>query len=94
MTSSPFLLSAPIRELACRHSDTYSTAAKHLENNILMDDFVIGVDTDEKATILYQEMQDLMAHISLPLTKWSTNSKNLQAVGNKRISPLKAMRKY
>ncbi|KAF8783509.1 hypothetical protein HNY73_013663 [Argiope bruennichi] len=80
LTSSPFLLSATLRELANMHSDSYPTAAKHLENNIFMDDFVMGVDTAEQATTLYQEMQDLMTQISLPLAKWSTNSKNLQAI--------------
>ncbi|KAF8769850.1 Protein P like protein [Argiope bruennichi] len=80
LTSSPFLLSATLRELANMHSDSYPTAAKHLENNIFMDDFVMGVDTAEQATTLYQEMQDLMTQIGLPLAKWSTNSKNLQAI--------------
>ncbi|KAF8790975.1 hypothetical protein HNY73_005913 [Argiope bruennichi] len=54
---------------------SYPTAAKHLENNIFMDDFVMGVDTAEQATTLYQEMQDLMTQISLPLAKWSTTPK-------------------
>ncbi|XP_055932080.1 uncharacterized protein LOC129962358 [Argiope bruennichi] len=80
LTSSPFLLSATLRELANMHSDSYPTAAKHLENNIFMDDFVMGVDTAEQTTTLYQEMQDLMTQISLRLAKWSTNSKNLQAI--------------
>ncbi|KAF8773551.1 hypothetical protein HNY73_016206 [Argiope bruennichi] len=44
-----------------------------------MNDFVMGVETAEQATILYPEMQNLSAQILL-LAKWSTNSKNLQVI--------------
>ncbi|KAF8794811.1 hypothetical protein HNY73_002741 [Argiope bruennichi] len=80
LTSSPFMFFATLLELANMHSDTYPTAVKHLENNFSMDDIIMEVDIAEQATTLYQEMQDLMAQISLPLAKWSTNSKNLQAI--------------
>ncbi|GFT91796.1 integrase catalytic domain-containing protein [Nephila pilipes] len=42
LTSSPFLLSASLRELATMYKQTYPIATKHIENNTYMDDFVIG----------------------------------------------------
>ncbi|GFS35126.1 integrase catalytic domain-containing protein [Trichonephila inaurata madagascariensis] len=38
----------------------------------------MGIFTDTEAIILYREMLQLTSHISLPLAKWTTNSKTLQ----------------
>jgi len=78
LTSSPFLLSATIRELASMHLETHLTAAKLLDKNTFMDDFVISVEDESKALALFYEMQDLMSLISLPLAKWATNSQVLK----------------
>ncbi|KAG8175333.1 hypothetical protein JTE90_007581 [Oedothorax gibbosus] len=69
LASSPFLLSASLRELATMYKQTYPTATKHIENNTYMDDFVLGTSTDTEATILYQEMQQLTSRV-----KWDTDS--------------------
>ncbi|GFQ73772.1 DUF1758 domain-containing protein [Trichonephila clavata] len=45
-----------------------------------MDDFVMGTSTDTEALTLYRKILQLKSHISLPLTKWMTNSKILQGV--------------
>ncbi|KAF8788132.1 uncharacterized protein LOC129971964 [Argiope bruennichi] len=73
LTSSPFLLSASLCELATMYEQAYPTATKHIKNTIYMDYFVMGASTDTEATILYQEMQQLTSQISLPLAKWTSN---------------------
>ncbi|GBO19981.1 hypothetical protein AVEN_24627-1, partial [Araneus ventricosus] len=78
LSPSPFLLSASIRELVSKNSDTYPLAAKQLEGNIFMDDFVMGVCTEDEASALYSEVKNLMALISLSLAKWATNSQRLR----------------
>lgn len=88
LASSPFLLSATLRELATMYKQTYPSATKQIEN-AYMDDFVMGTSTDTDATILYQEMQQLTSHISLPLAKWTTNSKILQNVWKQENVPFK-----
>ncbi|GFT98202.1 DUF1758 domain-containing protein [Nephila pilipes] len=80
LTSNPFLLSASICELATMYNQTCPTATKQIRNNIYMDDFVMGTSTGTEATILYQEMQQLTSHISLPLSEWTTNSKILKQI--------------
>ncbi|GFT88987.1 uncharacterized protein NPIL_563081 [Nephila pilipes] len=69
LTSSPFLLSASLRELATMYKQTYPIATKHIENNTYMDDFVTGTSIDTEAITLYQEMLQLTSHISVPLAK-------------------------
>ncbi|GBL97172.1 hypothetical protein AVEN_87091-1, partial [Araneus ventricosus] len=78
LSPNPFLLSASLRELVSKNSDTYPLAAKQLEGNIFMDDFVMGVCTEDEASALYSEVKNLMALISLPLAKWATNSQRLR----------------
>ncbi|GFU29059.1 integrase catalytic domain-containing protein [Nephila pilipes] len=89
LTSSPFLLSASLRELATMYMQTYPIATKHIENNTYMDYFVIGTSTDTEAITLYREMLQLTSHISLPLAKWTTNSKALQGVWKQENVPFR-----
>ncbi|GFQ98971.1 integrase catalytic domain-containing protein [Trichonephila clavata] len=71
------------------YKQTYPIATKHIENNIYMDDFVIGTSTDTEATTLYREMLQLTSHISLPLAKWTTNWKTLQGVWKQENVPFR-----
>ncbi|GFT00580.1 integrase catalytic domain-containing protein [Nephila pilipes] len=88
-TTSPFLLSASLCELDTMYKQTYPTANKHIRNNTYMDDFVMGSSTDIEPTMLYQEMQQLTSHNSLPLAKWTTNSKILQEMRKQKNVPFK-----
>ncbi|GFQ69643.1 uncharacterized protein TNCT_463391 [Trichonephila clavata] len=71
------------------YKQTYPISTKHIENNTYMDDFVIGTSTDTEAITLYREMLQLTSHISLPLAKWTTNSKTLQGVWNQENVPFR-----
>ncbi|GFR08915.1 integrase catalytic domain-containing protein [Trichonephila clavata] len=89
LTSSPFLLSASLRELATTYKQTYPIATKHIENNTYMDDFVLETSTDTEAITLYREILQLTSRISLPLAKWTTNSKTLQGVWKQENFPFR-----
>ncbi|GFU45794.1 integrase catalytic domain-containing protein [Nephila pilipes] len=54
-----------------------------------MDDFVIGTSTDTEVITLYREMLQLTSHTSLPLAKWTTNSKALQGVWKQENVPFR-----
>ncbi|GBM58109.1 hypothetical protein AVEN_164294-1 [Araneus ventricosus] len=69
LSPSPLLLSASLRELVSKNSDTYPLAAKQLEGNSFIDGFIMGVCTEEAASALYFNMKNLMALIGLPLAK-------------------------
>ncbi|GFR07787.1 uncharacterized protein TNCT_333131 [Trichonephila clavata] len=71
------------------YKQTYPIATKHIENNIYMDDFVLGTSTDTEAITLYREMLQLTSRISLPLAKWTTNSKTLQGVWKQENVPFR-----
>ncbi|XP_042910067.1 uncharacterized protein [Parasteatoda tepidariorum] len=51
------------------HSESHKLASKHLKRNILMDDFIMTVNTESEAIKIYHEIQDLMSRIKLPLAK-------------------------
>lgn len=57
LTSSPFLLSATLRELATRFRDRYPIAAKLLDQSIFTDDFTASVEHDLKLDVM--ECRDL-----------------------------------
>ncbi|GFS91549.1 uncharacterized protein NPIL_251151 [Nephila pilipes] len=94
LTSSPFLLSASLLELATMYKQTYPIATKRIENNTYMDDFVIGTSTDTEAITLYHEMLQLTSHISLPFAKWTTNSKALQGEWKQENVPFREITQF
>ena len=80
LTCSPFLLSAPIRELADMYMAEFSTAAALVDNSTFMEYFAVGAENDDCVTNLYFELVHLMNQIRLPMAKWATNSKHLKEV--------------
>ncbi|GBM19374.1 hypothetical protein AVEN_196005-1 [Araneus ventricosus] len=56
-----------------------------------MDDFIMGVCTEDEASALYSEMKNLMALISLPLAKWITNSQRLRGMWQEKNVEFKAI---
>lgn len=79
LTSSPFLLSAAIRESAELHKHEYPMASALVDMSTFMDDFTTSVEDDGQALTLYHEITALFREINLPLSKWATNSKTLKA---------------
>ncbi|GFS72151.1 uncharacterized protein NPIL_306741 [Nephila pilipes] len=71
------------------YKQTHPIATKHIENKTYINDFVIGTSTDTEAITLFREMLQLTSHISLPLAKWTTNSKALQGVWKQENVPFR-----
>ena len=74
INSSPFLLNATIRH----HLSLYqppSEAVIQLQDQLYVDDFLGGSDTEEGAWDLFTQARDVLAEAGMPLTKCASNSK-------------------
>jgi hypothetical protein len=80
LTSSPFLLTASLRELAMMHKDTFLTAAALVDGSTYMDDFAAGAMDSNGVITIYYQLTALMRKISLPMGKWATNSEPLKNI--------------
>jgi hypothetical protein len=91
LTCSPFLLSASVRELAARHTDSFPTAAALVDRNTFMDDFVAGAVDDNEAIAIYYQLTALMRNYILPMGKWASKSiplKDIRKVGGLETKPV------
>ena len=70
--SSPFLLNATIKH----HLDKFgkSRTVQELQDNLYVDDWLTGADTEQELTQMMLEAQGIMNKGSFPLAKWITNS--------------------
>ncbi|XP_043210612.1 uncharacterized protein LOC122375344 isoform X2 [Amphibalanus amphitrite] len=70
---SPFLLSATIRH----HLKGFppSNTVSELEENLYVDDFLSGADTEPKACALFAEARDVLGQAGMTLTKLNSNSR-------------------
>jgi hypothetical protein len=82
LSSSPFLLSATLRELATLHREEYPLAATLVDKSTFMDDFAVSVEEENQAIAVYYELTSLLKLTSLPLSKWATNSIPLKEIRN------------
>lgn len=82
LASSPFLLSATLKELASLYKEECPTAAMIIDKSTFMDDFTISVKGDDQAVLAYHELTRLLKHIRLPLSKWASNSMPLKGIWN------------
>ncbi|XP_045459596.1 uncharacterized protein LOC123670134 [Melitaea cinxia] len=83
---APYLAVKSLQTLANEEQLKYPTAAKITKTDYYMDDLLSGCDTEEQATNIYNEMNNLMNSGGFQLQKWSSNSEALlQYIGkNKR----------
>ena len=80
LTSSPFLLSATLRELATLYHERYPLASAVLDKSTYMDDFTASVEDDNNAISLYYELTALLRKIKLPLSQWASNAEPLKDI--------------
>ena len=73
VTSSPFLLNATVRH----HLSMYpqSRVVNELQNNLYVDDWLTGADSEEEAGELFLEGRDILAEAGMVLGKCHSNSK-------------------
>ncbi|XP_068232109.1 uncharacterized protein [Palaemon carinicauda] len=74
--SSPFLLNATIKT----HLKNYphSKVVNELYNNLYVDDWLSGADSDAEACVKFNEASKIMAEAGMSLSGWNSNSKDLR----------------
>ena len=55
-------------------ADEFPIAAKTIQDNFYMDDFIKSVETDEQAINVFKQLQPLLSKHGFELKKWITNS--------------------
>ena len=72
--SSPTCANNALKGVAIDNEDEFPIAAKTIQNNFYMDDFIKSVETLEEAIKVFKQMQPLLSKHGFDLKKWITNS--------------------
>jgi hypothetical protein len=70
---SPFLLNATIRHHLAIFPE--SRVIEELQENLYVDDWLSGADSDEEAVEMFSTAREVMLKAGMSLSKWSSNSK-------------------
>ncbi|XP_055623288.1 uncharacterized protein LOC129766713 [Toxorhynchites rutilus septentrionalis] len=73
LSPSSFLATRVLKQLALDSAQKYELAARTVQEDFYMDDFLSGANTVEEAIKLQKEVQSLLAEGGLELRKWSSN---------------------
>ena len=73
VTSSPFLLNATVKHHLSQFPET--KVVTELKNNLYVDDWLTGADSEQEAVEMFAEAQSVMAKASMTLAKCNSNSK-------------------
>ena len=77
VTSSPFLATQVLRQLAYDYQDQYPQAAHIILNHFYVDDCLTGSDTLEEAITIRTRLCKLLSNAQMNLRKWKSNSQPL-----------------
>ena len=72
--SSPTCANYALKQVAIDNEDEFPIAAKTIQNNFYMDDFIKSVETAEEAIKIFKQLQPLLSKHGFELKKWITNS--------------------
>ena len=72
--SSPTCANYALKRVAIDNEDESPIAAKAIQNNVYMDDFIKSVETPEEAIKVFKQLQPLLSKHGFELKKWITNS--------------------
>ena len=72
--SSPTCANYALKQVAIHNEDESPIAAKTIQNNLYMDDFIKSVETPKEAIKFFQQLQPLLSKHGVELKKWITNS--------------------
>ena len=75
VNSSPFLAIVTVNAHVNKYAETFPDTTREILNNMYVDDYLTGADTDNSALKLQQEMSDIMMAAAFNLTKWASNLK-------------------
>jgi hypothetical protein len=77
MTSSPFLANRVVRELIEKEEENYPHTSKILQQQIYVDDALLGADSIQEALTLRNEVIALLQKGGFELRKWNSNDKRI-----------------
>lgn len=77
VTSSPFLATQVLRQVALDHQSDHPEAANIVNNSFYVDDVLTGADSLQQAQHLRTELNLLLSKACMPLCKWRSNSLSL-----------------
>ena len=72
--SSPTCSNYALKRVAIDNEDEFPIAAKTIQNNFYMDDFIKSVEIPEEAIKVFKQLQPLLSKDGFELKKWITNS--------------------
>ena len=72
--SSPTSANYALKRVAIDNEDELPIAAKTIQNNFYMDDFIKSVETPEEAIKVFKQLQPLLSKHGFELKKWIANS--------------------
>ena len=76
--SGPFLLNATMKYHLAQYPPSY--VKEELSENLYMDDWLSGCDSDSQACEMLQEAHGIMSEASMSLAKWGSNSDQVSEV--------------
>ena len=79
VTSSPFLATQVLRQLALDHQKEFPEAAELILTSFYVDDCLTGADDLQGATKIREALNHLLSKAKMTLRKWRSNSKELKA---------------
>lgn len=79
-TSAGFNAVRAVRQLAVDEQTRYPIGAQLALNDLYYDDMLSGAATDDELIIKYQQINQLLAAGGFKLSKWASNSQQLQAM--------------
>ena len=80
LTSSPFILRAVILKHLKLYEDRFPETVRQLREQLYVDDWLGGADSLEEAVQRIKEALIIFRDAKFELTKWTTNSKELEAL--------------
>ncbi|XP_064469989.1 uncharacterized protein LOC135384731 [Ornithodoros turicata] len=79
-TASPFLLGATLQHHLSAFEETHRELARKLMDPFYVDDLLIGASTVNEAREIARSSQDVLRQAGMNLTKWTSNSTELQGI--------------
>ena len=77
VTTSPYLATQVLRQLAQDYQEEYPNASAIVSTNFYVDDCLVGADTLQDAISLREELNNMFDKAGMTLRKWRSNSMGL-----------------
>ena len=93
VTSSPFLATQVLRQVAEDYQQDFLIAAESIRTEFYVDDVLTGANTIDEAKIIREELNSLLFKAGMKLRKWRSSSSDLiesipEVLQEKAVSPI------